>query len=168
MKNNITTKIILVFFASSLLFSCSKKNNDIDFDFSTLKKSKKVNEKKIENKTQNNQIDKSFIKDLVTFETREKIQSKIKYGKKNPFSRSEIELNELNSNLELTGIVNSKVDKFALVSYLDNEGAITQESIGGLNTYLLPEGAKVINIDTQKMQLIINYKNETFIFELQN
>ena len=76
MKNNITTKIILVFFASSLLFSCSKKNNDIDFDFSTLKKSKKVNEKKIENKTQNNQIDKSFIKDLVTFETREKYNQK--------------------------------------------------------------------------------------------
>ena len=167
MKNNITTKVIFIFFVSLLITSCSKTNNNKDFDFSTLKKSKKVNEK-IENKSQNNQIDKSFIKDLVTFETREKIQSKIKYGKKNPFSRSEIELNELNSNLELTGIVNSKVDKFALVSYLDNEGTITQESIGGLNTNLLPEGAKVINIDTQKMQLIIDYKNETFIFELQN
>ena len=93
---------------------------------------------------------------------------KNKIWQKNPFSRSEIELNELNSNLELTGIVNSKVDKFALVSYLDNEGAITQESIGGVSTNLLPEGAKVINIDTQNMQISINYKNETFIIELQN
>ncbi len=168
MKNNITTKIILVFFASSLLFSCSKKNNDIDFDFSTLKKSKKVNEKKIENKTQNNQIDKSFIKDLITFEPREKIQSKVEYGKKNPFSKGEIELKELNSNLELNGIVNTKVNKFALVNYLNKEGTITENSIGGLNTNLLPKGAKVINIDTQKMQISINYNNETFIIELQN
>ena len=133
-----------------------------------MKKSKKVNEKKIENKTQNNQIDKSFIKDLVPFETREKVQSKIKYGKKNPFSQGEIELNELNSNLELTGILNTKVNKFALVNYLNKEGTITENSIGGLNTNLLPKGAKVTNIDAQKMQLSINYKNKTFIIELQN
>jgi len=168
MNNNITTKIILVFFASSLLISCSKKNNDIDFDFSTLKKTKKVSVKNIEKKSKPNSEHKPFIKELVPFETREKIQSKIKYGKKNPFSRSEIELNELNSNLELTGIVNSKVDKFALVSYLNKEGTITENSIGGLNTKLLPKGAKVINIDTQKMQLIINYKNENFIYKMQN
>ena len=164
---NITLKIILVFFASSLLFSCSKKNNDTEFDFSTLKKSKKVNEKKIEKKLQDNATDKPFIKDLVPFETREKIQSKIKYGKKNPFSESELESNELNSSLVLTGIVNTKIKKFALVRYLDKEGTITLDSIGGLNTNLLPKGAKVINIDSQKMQLSINYQNENFVFKMK-
>ena len=165
MKNNITTKIILVFFASSLLFSCSKKNNDIDFDFSTLKKSKKVNEKKIENKTQNNQIDKSFIKDLVTFEPREKIQSKVKYGKKDPFSEG-IQVNKLNLNLKLTGFLNTNNKKYAFVRYLNNKGTITEASIGGVNTNLLPNGAKVINIDPKNMKLTIKFENEDFVFEL--
>lgn len=165
MKNNITTKIILVFFASSLLFSCSKKNNDIDFDFSTLKKSKKVNEKKIENKTQNNQIDKSFIKDLVTFEPREKIQSKVKYGKKDPFSEG-IKVNKLNVNLKLTGFLNTNKNKYAFVRYLNNKGTITEASIGGVNTNLLPNGAKVINIDPKNMKLTIKFENEDFVFEL--
>ena len=165
MKNNITTKIILVFFASSLLFSCSKKNNDIDFDFSTLKKSKKVNEKKIENKTQNNQIDKSFIKDLVTFEPREKIQSKVKYGKKDPFSEG-IQVNKLNLNLKLTGFLNTDNNKYAFVRYLNNKGTITEASIGGVNTNLLPNGAKVINIDPKNMKLTIKFENEDFVFEL--
>ncbi len=165
MKINFTTKIILIFFASSFLFSCSKKNNDIDFDFSTLKKSKKVNEKKIENKTQNNQIDKSFIRDLVPFETREKIQSKIKYGKKDPFSEGS-QVNKLNLNLKLTGFLNSNNNKYAFVRYLNNKGTITEASIGGVNTNLLPNGAKVINIDPKNMKLTIKFENEDFIFEL--
>ena len=165
MKNNITTKIILVFFASSLLFSCSKKNNDIDFDFSTLKKSKKVNEKKIENKTQNNQIDKSFIKDLITFEPVEKIQSKVKYGKKDPFSEG-IQVNKLNLNLKLTGFLNTDNKKYAFVRYLNSKGTITEASVGGVNTNLLPNGAKVINIDPKNMKLTIKFENEDFVFEL--
>ena len=165
MKINFTTKIILIFFASSFLFSCSKKNNDIDFDFSTLKKSKKVNEKKIENKTQNNQIDKSFIRDLVPFETREKIQSKIKYGKKDPFSEGS-QVNKLNLNLKLTGFLNTNNNKYAFVRYLNNKGTITEASIGGVNTNLLPNGAKVINIDPKNMKLTIKFENEDFIFEL--
>ena len=165
MKNNITTKIIIVFFASSLLFSCSKKNNDIDFDFSTLKKSKKFDEKKIENKTQNNQIDKSFIKDLVPLEPREKIQSKVKYGKKDPFSEG-IRVNKLNLNLKLTGFLNTNNNKYAFVRYLNNKGTITEASIGGVNTNLLPNGAKVINIDPKNMKLTIKFENEDFVFEL--
>ena len=111
---------------------------------------------------------KSIVKDLVPLETTEKIQAKIKYGKKNPFSESEFKLNKLNSFLELTGILNTKINKYALVSYLDKEGTITEDSIGGKNTKLLPNGAKVINIDPIKMQLIVNYENENFIFKLKN
>ena len=55
-----------------------------------------------------------------------------------------------------------------MVSYFDKEGTITEDSIGGKNTKLLPKGAKVINIDPIKMQLIVTYKNENFIFKLKN
>ena len=39
-------------------------------------------------------------------------------------------------------------------------------SIGGVNTNLLPNGAKVLKIDPKNNQLIINFENEKFIFEM--
>ena len=87
MKNHIKIKLIFAIFASTLLISCAKINkNNVDFDFSTLKKSNKVNN--INNNKDNykgDSDDQSFISELVPFETREKIQSKVKYGKKSFF-----------------------------------------------------------------------------------
>ena len=49
---------------------------------------------------------------------------------------------------------------------LSDSGSITEESIGGVNTNLLPMGAKVLSIDPENMKLIINFENENFIFEM--
>ena len=168
MKNHITLKIILTFFLSSLLFSCSKKNNNIDFDFSTLKKPKKNKVLDKENKNENKIIleNKKYIKDLVPLKNKEEVLSKTKFGKKDPFSKGESQSNKLNSNLKLTGFLNTEINKYVFVSYLDNEGTIKEGSIGGVNTDLLPNGAKVIKIDPKNMKLIIYFENENFIFEM--
>ena len=166
MKNHITIKIILTFFISSLLFSCSKKNNNIDFDFTTLKKSKKDKVIDQENNNKINLENNIHIKDLVPLKDKQQVLSKVKFGKKDPFSKVEIKSNKLNSDFKLTGFLNTEIKKYVFVSYLDDEGAITEESIGGVNTHLLPKGAKVISIDTKKMKLIINFDNENFIFEM--
>ena len=168
MKNHITIKIILTFFLSSLLFSCSKKNNNIDFDFSTLKKTKKNKVLDKENKNENKIIldNKIYIKDLVPLKNKEEVLSKTKFGKKDPFSKGESQSNKLNSNLKLTGFLNTEINKYVFVSYLDNEGTIKEGSIGGVNTDLLPNGAKVIKIDPKNMKLIIYFENENFIFEM--
>ena len=168
MKNHITLKIILTFFLSSLLFSCSKKNNNIDFDFSTLKKPKKNKVLDKENKNENKITldNKIYIKDLVPFKNKEEVLSKTKFGKKDPFSKGESQSNKLNSNLKLTGFLNTEINKYVFVSYLDNEGTIKEGSIGGVNTDLLPNGAKVIKIDPKNMKLIIYFENENFIFEM--
>ena len=166
MKNHITIKIILSFFISSLLFSCSKKNNNIDFDFTTLKKSKKDKVIDQENNNKINLENNIHIKDLVPFKDKQQVLSKVKFGKKDPFSKVEIKSNKLNSDFKLTGFLNTEIKKYVFVSYLDNEGTITEESIGGVNTNLLPNGAKVISIDPKNMKLIINFDNENFIFEM--
>ena len=166
MKNHITIKIILTFFISSLLFSCSKKNNNIDFDFTTLKKSKKDKVIDQENNNKINLENNIHIKDLVPFKDKQQVLSKVKFGKKDPFSKVEIKSNRLNSDFKLTGFLNTEIKKYVFVSYLDNEGTITEESIGGVNTNLLPNGAKVISIDPKNMKLIINFDNENFIFEM--
>ena len=168
MKNHNTLKIILTFFLSSLLFSCSKKNNNIDFDFSTLKKPKKNKVLDKENKNENKIFldNKIYIKDLVPLKNKEEVLSKTNFGKKDPFSKGESKSNTLNSNLKLTGFLNTEINKYVFVSYLDNEGTIKEGSIGGVNTDLLPNGAKVIKIDPKNLKLIIYFENENFIFEM--
>ena len=166
MKNHITLKIIISFFVPLLLFSCSNKKNDIDFDFTTLKKPKKDKIIDKENKNKINLDKKIYIKDLVPLKNKEEVLSKTKFGKKDPFSEGENQSNKLNSNLKLTGFLNTEIKKYVFVSYIDNEGTITEGSIGGVNTDLLPNGAKVIKIDPKNMKLIINFENENFIFEM--
>ena len=171
MKNSNRLKILIIFIASSFLLSCTKKDNNIDFDFSTLKKTNKIgladpflkdpgikNEGKIDNKL--------FIKDLVPLKDIDQVISKTKFGKKDPFSEGELKSNKLNSDFKLTGFLNTENNKYVFVSYLDNEGTIMEGSIGGVNTNLLPNGAKVLKIDPKKNQLIINFENEKFIFEM--
>ena len=175
MKISNRLKILIIFIASSFLISCAKKsNNNIDFDFSTLKKTNKIsladrvlkdpgikNEGKIDNK--------SFIKDLVPLKDIDQVISKTKFGKKDPFSEGELKSNKsnkLNSDFKLTGFLNTENNKYVFVSYLDNEGTIMEGSIGGVNTNLLPNGAKVLKIDPKNNQLIINFENEKFIFEM--
>ena len=77
MKNNIIFKIIFAIFASSILFSCAPKNNNIDFDFTTLKQSNKLkpsskNDK--ESKKVDNFENKLFIKDLVSLKEIDHLQ----------------------------------------------------------------------------------------------
>ena len=168
MKNHIIIKIILTFFLSSLTFSCAKKDNNIDFDFTTLKKPKKNKVLDKENKNENKIIldNKIYIKDLVPLKNKEEVLSKTKFGKKDPFSEGKIQSNKLYKDFKLTGFLNAENNNYFFVRYLDNEGTITKDSIGGVNTNLLPKGANVINIDSKNMKLIINYNNENFIFEM--
>ena len=169
MKNNIKLKLLLVIFTTSLVFSCAPNNNNRDFDFTTLKKSKKIKINNKENKykdTKSNNKNNIFIQDLIPLRDKQEILSKTKFGKKDPFSEGEINSNKLNSDFKLTGFLITENKKYVFVSYLDNEGTITKDSIGGVNTNLLPKGANVIDIDSKNMKLIINFDNENFIFEL--
>ena len=166
MKINFTTKIILIFFASSLLFSCSKKNNDIDFDFSTLRKSKIKSNIDNENKKGAQPDKESFIEELAPYKNNKEILSITKLGKKDPFSKAGPQFNKLKSNFKLKGFLNTKDNRFVFVNYLDKEGTITEDSIGGINTNLLPIGAKVIKIDPKNKTLTINFENEILTFEL--
>ncbi len=157
-------KIILIFFTSIFLVSCSQ-NKIIDFDISDLPKRKKITVEK-ENKELVDVDNTKFIKDLDIFESKEKVLTKFKIGKKDPFSKGETQENQFSSDFKLTGFLNTKKDNYVFVSYQGNKGTISENSIGGSNTNLLPNGAKVIEIDSKKSQLKINFDNEVYIFEL--
>ena len=163
MKAGKSIKInFFILFSAFLLSNCSRGNNNIDIDLSNLPKPKTINKENKENK----ELNKKFIKDLVPFKNKEIVLSQFKFGKKDPFSESEFQVNKLYSDFKLTGLLNTRVKKYVFVNYLGNEGTISEKSIGGVNTNLLPKGAKVIKIDLKAMSLTINYENEDFKFEL--
>ena len=154
-------------FTVSLLIGCSQQNsNNIDFDFSNLKKPKKITTIEKVKKVNEDFENIPLLKDLIPLKNKQEILSNTKFGKKDPFSKSGIQTNQLNSAFKLTGFLKSKSDVYALVIYLDNQGSLTEESVGGINTNLLPNGAKVIKIDSKNNKLIIDFENEKFIFEL--
>tara|TARA_Y100000589_G_scaffold204117_1_gene192554 strand:- start:556 stop:1056 length:501 start_codon:yes stop_codon:yes gene_type:complete len=166
MKKDIHHRLIFAVCFSSLLISCAPKNNNIDFDFSKLKRPKKITTidkvKKVNDDFEND----SYLQDLIPLKNKQEILSNTKFGKKDPFSKGDLKANNLYLDLKLTGFLNTEIKKFAIVTYLDNQGTLIEESVGGLNTNLLPNGAKVIKIDSKNKKLIISFENEKFIFEL--
>ena len=163
MKNNYYLKLSFSLFTFFLLIGCSQQNkNNIDFDFTTLKKPKKITTKKEIKNIENNLL----IKDLVPLKNKEQVLSNNEFGKKDPFSERDVETNQFNLDFKLKGFLHTEFEKYAIVKYLNKEGTITEESIGALNTYLLPKDAKVINIDPESKKLIISIDNKNFIFEL--
>jgi len=158
--------LYLLFLVLIFLMSCSQKNKIIDLDLSNLPKPKIIKSAEDGTNELKPQENKEFIKDLEIFQSKDKLLSKFKIGKNDPFSQSESKLNQFSSKFELSGFLNTETDKYVFVSFLGNEGTISEDSIGGLNTNLLPDGAKVINIDNKKMQLKIRFNDEDYIFEL--
>ena len=166
MKFKSIKKTFFILLSSLFLVACSQKNNNIDIDLSNLPKPKKINindQLEKDTKTEDNQL---FISELVPFKAKEKLLSKFKFGKKDPFSKGETQLNQFSADFKLTGFLNTNMKKYVFVSYLGIEGTISEDSVGGLNTNLLPDGAKVITIDSKERQLKITLDNEDFIFEL--
>ncbi len=165
MNINIRKPFILVLFTSILFFSCSKENK---VDLSNLPVIEQKEEVKTNKSIKNNfnSNNEEFIKDLVPLNHPAQILSEFKIGKKDPFSEDETQIDQFSQDFKLTGFLNTEFEKYVFVSFLGNEGTISEDSIGGLNTNLLPNGARVIEIDTKKRQLKISYDNEDFIFEL--
>ena len=161
----IKKKLFLIFFTSIFLVGCSQKTNIIDLDLSNLPKPKNIKLVEEGAKELKPQENKKFIKDLDIFQSKDKLLSEVKIGKKNPFAQGETDLNQFSSNFKLTGFLNTKTKQYVFVTYLGSEGTISEDSVGGLNTNLLPNGAKVTNIDSKEKQLKISFDDEDYIFE---
>ena len=166
--------LLLLFCTPIFLASCSRNNND-NFDLSNLRIPSEIkNNASQKDITSSIKEITSLIKDnkdlttnkLVAYQKVSQILDSTRFGKNDPFSKEAIKVNNLTSDLQLKGFLNTKVNRYVFVSYLGSEGTIYEGSIGGINTNLLPDGAKVVNIDSKNSKLIIYFENENYIFEL--
>ena len=161
--NTISALLIALF-----LSSCKGKNENFEIDFSDIKIPNKSsveisNPEVSDSEKGGNRIIKN---ELINYQNKDKVLSSVLLGKKDPFSKAKIKENNFTSNFKLKGFFNTKNNKYVLVRYLGEEGTLTEESIGGVNTNLLPDGAKVISLEPKKSKLIINFDNKNYIIEL--
>ena len=161
--------LIATIFVGFLISSCKGENENFDIDLSDFKvpnKSEVIasNLDISDNPKTTNKITKNL---LINYQNKSEVLSSIQLGKDDPFSEevNKGRLNKLYSDFKLIGFLNTRMNKYVFVRYLNNEGTITEESIGGVNTNLLPNGAKVLNIDPQELKLTINFEDEDYILE---
>ena len=159
--------LLLLIFTSSTLMSCGKSNNE-SFDLTNLKIPIQKNNKFSSTETTSSipKEQEIITNKLIPYPTSSQILDSSKIGKIDPFSKGEVFTNNLNLQFKLNGFLKTESNNYVFVSYLDDEGTLTDDSIGGINTNLLPNGAKVLNIDPENMKLTIEFNNENFIFEL--
>ena len=158
------TSTLLVGF---ILSSCRAKKENFDIDLSNLKLPKKSN---VINSTKDISIpsetkNKTIISELINYQDKSEILRSIKLGKIDPFSKKGIK-DKLNTLIKVKGFLNTKNNNYVFVSYLGEKGTVSEESIGGVNTTLLPNGAKVVSIDPKNLELIINFENKNYILKL--
>ena len=161
-------KIIFIFTFIFLLSSCSRNKKD-NFDLSDLKIPVKesINNEIISSENTNSNTVQYELKPL---KEREEVVSSFQFEKNDPFLFDSNELssikNEL-SGINLKGFITISNENYAVVDYLENEGSITTESIGGKNTNLLPRGASIKEINPGKGYISISYLNEIFVISFE-
>ena len=157
-------KIIFISYFIFLLSSCSGNKKD-DFDFSDLKIPVKesINNEAIATEDINSNNVQYELKPL---KKREEVISSFKFEKNDPFL-FDTEFSNESSEIKLKGFINISNKNYAVVNYLDDEGYITTESIGGKNTNLLPKGAFIKEINPSKGYISITYLDEVFVITFE-
>ena len=159
MKKNLNIISLIFIF---LVSSCGGKNND-DFDFSSFKKP--VDEIQLEEKKLLEIEEQKPVKyKLKALKEKEEILSSIRFGKVDPFSSSEGSITL--SKIKLKGFIRIKNKDYAVLNYLEKNGIINIESVGGINTFLLPEGALVTEINPVEEYIKMSHKDEIFVLKL--
>ena len=161
-------KIIFIFLLF-LVSSCGGNKKD-NFDFSDFKMPVKEN---INSEITSSEITSSentnsnpIQYELKPLKEREEIISSIKFEKNDPFLFDSQSSNEL-SDIKLKGFITISSKNYAVVDYLDNEGYVTTQSIGGKNTNLLPRGAFIKEINPSKRFISITYLDEIFVISFE-
>ena len=152
-KHSLKNFLIITTFL--LVTSCSNKTKNDNFDFSNLQLPKKIT-KKVEKNSEEKIVKKEIINKLIPLEDRNKVAKTVKYGKKDPFTPENNDSKLLISDFNLKGFLSLDNVDYALVEFLDQSGVININSIGGLNTKLLPNKAFVKDINPKKEELKIS------------
>ena len=165
-KPNLKKILIIFLFIPLLASSCKKKADNFDIDLSNFKPAN--NNLKIVKEESKNIPKEEVINKLLPLLNRDEVSASIKYGKKDPFSYLENESNQTISYLQIKGFISIGKKNFAFVNFLNEEGVITINSVGGLNTKLLPNKAIVKEINPSKEEINISIEGVDYFLKLSS
>lgn len=154
--------IILAFTGSLLLVGCSGKPKNNDLDLSGFIKPIQQPDQKIEKPSSSKEQSKEINPKLISLDKKEEIVSSVKYGKKDPFSPLGSESIKLISEFKLKGFISFRDEDYALVEFKNQEGVIDINSVGDINTKLLPPKAFVNKINPYEEIIKITIEDEEY------
>ena len=162
MKKNFQKKLLLALSGIILISGCGKSSPNYDLDLSSFKNTIPQPAKSIDKQNEIIQESKEVELNLISLDKKEDITSSIKYGKKDPFSSFGNDSNRSISDFKLKGFISLNNKHYAFVEYKNKEGIIDIDSIGDINTKLLPPNAVVKNINPSLETININLDDENY------
>lgn len=158
---NIFKKLLLVIFITSLISSCSKKEENFEIDISKLNLPKKsISNEVIDIKDESEQDE--ILYKLKTLKDKKEVMDNIKYGKNDPFATTENDSRKLIADFKIDGFISINEKNYALVSYQEKKGVININSVGGSNTNLIPDKSFIKEINPQKEEITISFLDEIY------
>lgn len=158
-------KILILLLFLPLLGSCKKKADNFDIDISKLNLPKKVIGSQI-NDSDIKSDKELIINKLKALKTKDEVINKIEFGRKDPFSPNNIGSKKLISNFQLKGFISVQENHHALVNYEGKTGFININSVGGLNTKMLPKKAFIKDIIPSQEIINLSVEGEIYTIEL--
>jgi len=168
MNRNSSKNIFLLVLSTLLISNCSNSSNDKDLDLSNFRRTIKENSQNID-KTIKPKSEKKIVEvKLIPLDKKIEVSNSMKFGKKDPFSTFGDETSKLISDFKLKGFISLENKNYALVEFKDQEGLIDIDSVGDINTKLLPPKSYVVNIlpKQEKINLMIEGENYPIILTL--
>ncbi len=166
MYKELLNKLFIPLLGILLISSCGGNSKKEDFDLSNFKVPIKKRPSKIDLSNELNTEQKEVEFKLIPLKKRNEILNSIKYGKKDPFSSVESSSNQFISNFQVNGFITIDKDDYVLVEFNNQKGMININSIGGLNTKLIPNKAFVTNINPSKGEVNLSLDDKIFNIKL--
>jgi len=159
-SNQITVTLLGIF----LISGCSGKSNNDDFDISGLKRPKKNISLEIDQfkKEERKEVELK----LIPLNKRKEIFNAVSYGKSDPFSVLDNESNKFVNDFKLKGFISYEEKDYALVEYKEQTGIINLNSVGSINTQMLPEKALVKDINPSQEIIKLSIEGEIYTIKL--
>jgi len=159
-------KILIVLTGIFLISGCNSRSKNENFDLSGLKKP--TNNISLKNDQTKKSEKKEIESKLIPLANREEILNEIAYGKKDPFSASDNQSNKFISEVKLRGFISLENKDHALVEFKKQQGIINLNSVGGINTKMLPKKTSVKEINPAEQTINLSIEGQIYTIKLNS
>ena len=168
MHKILSNKIFIALVGIFLISACSGKSKKDDFDLSGfIKPIPQVPQN--EGKADKPNFEQKEVElKLIPLKDKKEISDSIKFGKKDPFSVSDNHSNKIIDDFKLKGFISLEQKVHALVEYKKQKGIINLNSVGGINTKMLPKKALVKEINPTEERINLLIEDEIYSIKLNS